>query len=715
MIREPYNLNPYNSTIDTSKVNNFSFTFSGDELGSWNIEIAKNNTSPEIVYTSEEFVPEDVGYTHIYDGDIVEGTTLPSTIAHSQGDDGLLRRLYSINGYPFNAAVVKLNVNGIENIGNIKGSIANGYLVATNYSLGRTGSNVTIIGFDRDGTTIGSQVTDGTYDFLGYLLSVKENSNIEIGQVVQIGGNSFVIGSIEDAGDGYSELTIVNGEATSSDVTPILTFDSLAEADVTELSVDIEPVQDLNGYDKPWVGGAGKNLFNATVDGYKAENTNGTWSGNTYTINGVSFALNTDDGGNVISITVNGTSSNSNARIYCPNTSLPANTTFTLHGVPRGYGGTNLALYLGDATAAIGVNPSTGNGSPTTFTTVTAGNVRPAINVNPNVTITNAVCYPQLELGSTATSYEPYSNICPITGHDSVSVYSTGKNLNPWQGVNYSASVSRTIWLNEGTYILSTDNGNYLGGNNAIYFAHYDANGNNITDGAISSTQLTLNGGKTFYYGSLRSSYVFTILKEGLYSFGFNNEVPSNVGALQLELGSTATAYEPYQGSTYTTSLGQTVYGGTLDMVSGVLTRRVGVVRLDGTLTYRNPDSAGTCYIEKHDMKRMTNYADSILCDSLKARESRFMSNYAYGISGYEGPPAAFPGQNWLYFKVDDIATATEIKEFFTNNPVYAYYPLATPVEYQLTPQQIKTLVGTNNVWASSGQIVNIKFTYETN
>lgn len=92
MIREPYNLNPYNSTIDTSKVNNFSFTFSGDELGSWNIEIAKNNTSPEIVYTSEEFVPEDVGYTHIYDGDIVEGITLPSTMATNTEDDGLLRK-----------------------------------------------------------------------------------------------------------------------------------------------------------------------------------------------------------------------------------------------------------------------------------------------------------------------------------------------------------------------------------------------------------------------------------------------------------------------------------------------------------------------------------------------------------------------------------------------------------------------------------------------
>lgn len=91
MIREPYNINPYNSTIDTSKVNNFGFTFSGDELGSWKVEIAKNNTSPDIVYTSKEFVPSDVGYEHIYDSDRVEGMTLPSTFATNTEDDGLLR------------------------------------------------------------------------------------------------------------------------------------------------------------------------------------------------------------------------------------------------------------------------------------------------------------------------------------------------------------------------------------------------------------------------------------------------------------------------------------------------------------------------------------------------------------------------------------------------------------------------------------------------
>ena len=42
---------------------------------------------------------------------------------------------------------------------------------------------------------------------------------------------------------------------------------------------------------------------------------------------------------------------------------------------------------------------------------------------------------------------------------------------------------------------------------------------------------------------------------------------------LQLELGTTATAYEPYRGKTYTADFGETVYGGTLDWTTGILTK----------------------------------------------------------------------------------------------------------------------------------------------
>ena len=89
MIREPYNINPYNSTLDTSIANTFGFTFSGDELGSWKVEIAENNASPDIIYTSEEFYPSSVGYDRIFDGDDIV-MAMPSALLTNGKDDGWL-------------------------------------------------------------------------------------------------------------------------------------------------------------------------------------------------------------------------------------------------------------------------------------------------------------------------------------------------------------------------------------------------------------------------------------------------------------------------------------------------------------------------------------------------------------------------------------------------------------------------------------------------
>ena len=716
MIREPYNLNPYNSTIDTSKVNNFSFTFSGDELGSWDIEIAKNNTSPEIVYTSEEFVPEDVGYTHIYDGDIVEGITLPSTIAHSQGDDGLLRRLYSINGYPFNTAVVKLNVNEIENIGNIKGSTANGYLVATNYSLGRAGDNVTIAGFDKDGTAIGSQITDGTYDFLGYLLSVKKNSNIEVGQVVQIEDNSFIIGNIEDAGDGYSELTIVNGETSISDATPMLTFDSLAEADVTELTVGIEPVQDLNGYDKPWVGGAGKNILDVadrtisdweqTPETIRTEGCTVTKSGDTLTctITGawskLRLAIDTSTLVNGQAYTVSAKFSNPSANVVgvawydttWHNTTTSRDTTATVS--------TSFTYSSDMSTVALGfivnnTNASTGN--------------------------TVVVSEMQLEKGSSKTSFAPYSNICPITGHDEVTVTRTGKNLLP----NIRTG---SLTRNGITYTVNDDKSITVKGT-ATSLSYFEINTTNLN----TYSETLFKAGVPIYTnveGGLPIRYT-----DGTYDLiqsGVSTTPPKDIGVAYLQVNNGVTidktiypmvclasvaddTYEPYQGSTYTTSLGQTVYGGTLDMVTGVLT----VTHLCKTLTTADLNISYVSGASDADSNyyNITNaFSSGETVNDASGRSSLFKwYTNLYSNRSVEGVTGqgAYVSVRINSSRVAD--TSSDALKAYLPTTWQVYAKLATPQTYQLTPQQIKTLVGTNNVWASSGDIVSIKFAYETN
>ena len=59
-----------------------------------------------------------------------------------------------------------------------------------------------------------------------------------------------------------------------------------------------------------------------------------------------------------------------------------------------------------------------------------------------------------------------------------------------------------------------------------------------------------------------------------------------------------------------------------------------------------------------------------------------------------------------MFFGVPtSITNRSEAQEWFRQHPTSVVYPLATPQTYQLTPQQVNTLVGTNNVWSEQGNI----------
>lgn len=67
----------------------------------------------------------------------------------------------------------------------------------------------------------------------------------------------------------------------------------------------------------------GKNLLRCTLSALKSVNTNGTWSGSTYTLNGMSWTVNTDAAGYVVSIRVHGNTSGY-PEFYFPYEYLPA-------------------------------------------------------------------------------------------------------------------------------------------------------------------------------------------------------------------------------------------------------------------------------------------------------------------------------------------------------------------------------------------------------
>ena len=201
------------------------------------------------------------------------------------------------------------------------------------------------------------------------------------------------------------------------------------------------------------------------------------------------------------------------------------------------------------------------------------------------------------------------------------------------------------------------------------------------SDGSIDSSQTTrrttsyipVKSGTNVYLvcpnSALNGRYAYYDSAKTLVNFngnGFANNnitIPSDVAYLRITLGSgynttynndisinypsTATTYHAYNGNTYTIAFGQTVYGGVLDVTSGKL-----------TVTHEEIDS-------------------------------------------YNGESINEP---WLSSK--DVYTEGGTP----TTGAQVVYPLTTPIEIDLTPVQIRALVGTNNVFGDTNGDTEVEY-----
>ena len=169
-------------------------------------------------------------------------------------------------------------------------------------------------------------------------------------------------------------------------------------------------------------------------------------------------------------------------------------------------------------------------------------------------------------------------NIRPISGWDEVGVTRCGKNLLDFDG-------TITIPQNIYAYKLSLNYPNLI----------------NILNGLPRETTLTFSADWSYVneeevYKQIRLS-IEGISSTVNFSSGQQNQIPKGniieatiycgivpkdqdciVSNIQFESGSTATSYEPYQGNDYTLTLPETIYGGTVDAVSGVGSKTWGYI-----------------------------------------------------------------------------------------------------------------------------------------
>lgn len=156
--------------------------------------------------------------------------------------------------------------------------------------------------------------------------------------------------------------------------------------------------------------------------------------------------------------------------------------------------------------------------------------------------------------------------------------------------------------------------------------------------------------------------------------------------------------FEPYTGETYTIQFGQTVYGGTLNPLTGQ-------GWIDGELvTYDGGSEAtyvqnGSDIISVSNGSRFRTYQTPI-CD-------QFLGIDPGGSAGLAANQCRLNNQfSYINFKFASAKTVDEWKDELAQNPIHVYKKFAEPqTPIQLTPTQIKTLYGLNNIWADSGDI----------
>ena len=200
------------------------------------------------------------------------------------------------------------------------------------------------------------------------------------------------------------------------------------------------------------------------------------------------------------------------------------------------------------------------------------------------------------------------------------------------------------------------------------------------------------------------AKYIVAMVYNGNVDSGTAEEMLASV---QIAEG-TDTTYHAYNGTTYAVSWQDeagTVYGGVLDVARGLLTvtkAYVDVGQANWSMGNRNSDDTG--YIFYVPITNFKSGSFALLMSSIykfDAYQSTW-ENLAYGEMEVAGGNTLIICDN--YNSVSALQTA--------QNGQVVVYELATPQTYQLTPTQVRALVGVNNVFADTGDI-DIKYLTE--
>ena len=299
-----------------------------------------------------------------------------------------------------------------------------------------------------------------------------------------------------------------------------------------------------------------------------------------------------------------------------------------------------------------------------------------------------------------------------LHGQDAPYPAGGGKNKVNFSNLSIEANVDKqldigTVALPAGTYTLS-----------------YTLS---ATVTATRNRPLYLLNGIAYYGNDIktvgRGSWTFTLEEQSTLVFkwwGHTVSAACTISDFMLESGSTATAYAPYENIcpisgwtgmqiqhtgknhcnaeqtipiSWQTEAG-TVYSGRLDVLSGVMTVDRAMVDL-GTLNWTRINTQSPHW-------RFWAIVTGMLKDStLMSNQYAQITPSAQWTGAIGIATQLISGTPAVMVTDERYETAADFKTAMSG--VQLVYELATPIEYQLEPHEVASLLGTNNIFADTG------------
>ncbi len=188
----------------------------------------------------------------------------------------------------------------------------------------------------------------------------------------------------------------------------------------------------------------------------------------------------------------------------------------------------------------------------------------------------------------------------------------------------------------------------------------------------------------------------FTIEKSGEYLFTFYTAQGGTITNAQLEIGTQATPYEPYNKQTltmpYTLRSNKSDLADEIDFMRGIGTQKIGIRIIKGTENFSYDSNTKRFYwyfttgASNTGVKLSTHYTQG-------ETGVGATSQYAFNIDA-----------GAIYIRDERFTNVTDFKTWLSSNNVTIYYPLATPIETPLTEvelnayRQLVTNKGTTNI-----------------